>query len=334
MPPLKYGFAGLLRPVGSLRRLTRAQTLPFQAVVLFFMFGCARDISGARDITSKGADTLAITPEVAKSLTPSGQFVLAGPSNDPMVELSENQAQTIGRIWIRQFFPWVHRELDKEHGSTINQATLRVCPRIYYADSPYEPVLDIHDAGIARRTFGPWWLVPLCVEGRPQVLLGISAYATGVRIENDAIRLPKFSGNEFTWRGIPQSVTEFPASPEAAVGLVASESGARIAAIPRLQMPDFREGGPEAARWQLALNAHVGFETVGSHRRVQASSVFFGPGTPGDFNGVLLQPKLNQPDQVEIQIIDWGTKNGYRTVILRRKDGVSLDLEPAKVRRQ
>jgi hypothetical protein len=271
---------------------------------------------------------------VAKSLTPFGQFVLSGPQQGPIAQLTEDQARNIGRIWIRQFFPWVHKALDREHGSVINRATLRVCQRVYYADSPYEPIANTSDAGAARRAFGPWWIVPLCVEGHSQALLGIAAFATEIRIENDAIRLPRFSGNEFTWRGIPQSVAEFPVSPEAAAQLVAARSGARIAAIPRLLMPDFRNGGPEAARWQFALNAPVLFETSRSHAVFESSAAFFGPSDPGKFQGVLLQPALKQIDQLEIQIIDWATKSGYQTVLLRRILGVAVDLEPASARRE
>ncbi len=124
------------------------------------------------------------------------------------------------------------------------------------------------------------------------VLLGISAYATDVRIENDAIRLPKISGNEFTWRAIPKSVARFPVSPEASAVRVAKQSGARIAAIPRMVMPDFRNGGPEAARWELTLDTAVTFETVVNRRSIRASTVFFGPSGPGEFNSALLQPEL------------------------------------------
>ena len=302
-------------------------------VALVFLSDCARDISGARSVLSIAADTAAVTPEVAKSLTPLGQFVLSGPQQGPIAQLTEDQARNIGRIWIRQFFPWVHTELDREHGSRINGATLRVCQRVYYADSPYEPIPNTSDAGAARRAFGPWWIVPLCVEGHPQALLGIAAFATDIRIENDAIRLPGFSGNEFTWRGIPQSIAEFPVSPEAAATLVAAASGARIAAVPRLLMPDFRNGGPEAARWQFVLNVPVLFETTRSHAALQSSSAFFGPSDAGEFQGVLLQPASKQIDQLEIQIIDWATENGHQTVVLKRLPGVAVDLEPASARR-
>ena len=296
--------------------------------------GCARDISGAHSALSTAADTAAVTPEVAKSLTSLGQFVLAGPQQGSIDQLTEDQARTIGQIWVQQFFPWVHTELDRQHGSTINRASLRVCQRIYYADTPYEPVANTSDAGATRRAFGPWWLVPLCVEGHPQALLGIAAYATDIRIESGAIRLPKFSGSEFTWTGIPQSVAEFPVSPEAATSLVAAASGARIAAVPRLLMPDFRNGGPEAARWQLALDTPVPFVTSRNHIALQSNSAFIGPSSPGEFQAALLQPAPTQPDQLELQIIDWGTKGGHQTTVLKRLPGAVVDLEPASVKRQ
>jgi hypothetical protein len=300
------------------------------ALFCVLLAACTQDLSGTHPLASTMADTSMLTVEVARALTPKGLFNVSGPPAGSNRELSESQVRTIGRAWARQFFPWVKGKLEAEHGQQIDGGKLRDCPRIYYAESAYAPLEDTADAGVSRRVFGPWWVVPLCVNGVPQVSLGIAAYATDVTIQNDRIVLPRIGGGDFVWRGIPVNGPEFPISPEAAARLAAKLTGSRVASVPRLVMPDFREGGPALARWEMAIAPSVTLQNEQGQNASDASSVFVGPEAAGKFDPILLRPVKDQPNQVGIRMLSATSKGALLTATLSRKTGGILRLEPAE----
>jgi hypothetical protein len=284
--------------------------------------GCTRASSGARDYLTT-TDTSVVTADVARSLSSSGQFVLSGPSGGTLHELSEDRARNIARLWVKQFFPWVRRSIETARGGKIDPSRLRVCSRIYYAESPYEPLDETADGGAARRAYGPWWIVPLCVEGVPQVFLGIASYATDIEIRNDQILLPRFGGSQFVWRGIPTSVGELPVSPERAAQLAAQRTGSRVASVPRLVMPHFRDGGPALARWELTLTPAVRLRTAQGEPPMTETRLFVGPEVAGQLAPVLLRAAPSQPD-VTSTTVRIATTGAYKEglTLKRRSSGV------------
>jgi hypothetical protein len=312
----------LLRPSPIVRQ---------SAILCLLLAACTRDISGAHQLPTAMADTSLLTGDIGRALTPNGLFVLAGPPPGSDEELTEAQARTIGRTWAHQFFPSVKGVLEGQRGQKINADKLRDCPRLFYAESPYLPLEDTSDAGVARRVFGPWWIVPLCVDAVPQVELGVAAYATDVRIQDGRIVLPKMAGGEFVWRAIPASAAEFPLSPETAARVAAKQTGSRVASVPRMMMPHFRDGGPALARWEMTLAPPVMLESAQRHDTSAAASLFVGPEGPGKFDPVLFWATKDQPDQVQIRIPSATDARVYHTSILRRKSGGILRLQPAEV---
>jgi hypothetical protein len=295
------------------------------------MGGCARDIVGNRPYLATSADTSAVTAEVARSLTSSGLFVLRGPLSAGLAELSEDQVRNIARIWVKQFFPWVRGSIETDRGAKIDPAKLTVCSRVYYAESPYQTLDEIADGGAARRAYGPWWLVPLCIEGVPQVLLGVSSYATEIEIQGDQLRLSNSSGTEFVWRGIPMGARDFPVSPERATQLAAQATGSRIASIPRLVMPHFRDGGPALARWELMLTPAVRLKNTQSGSPLIESRLFVGPEIAGQFAPILLRAAESQPYVRPLSVWIAGTRNGRVAVSLKRKPTGVVRFVPAEV---
>jgi len=283
--------------------------------------GCTRASSGARGYLTT-ADTSVVTADLARSLSSSGQFVLSGPSGGTFPELSEDRVRNIARLWVKQFFPWVRGSIEAARGEKIDASRLGVCSRIYYAESPYEPLDETVDGGAARRAYGPWWVVPLCIKGAPQVLLGVASYATDIEILNDHILLPRFSGSEFVWRGIPPSVGELPVSPERAARLAAQRTGSRVASVPRLVMPHFRDGGPALARWELTLTPAVRVRTAQGEQPMTETRLFVGPEVAGKFAPVLLLAAPSQPD-VTSTTVRIATTGGYREgLTLKRRSSV------------
>ena len=285
--------------------------------------GCPRGTSGARPPAT--ADVTLLTPDVAKQLTARGLFPLAGP--DASDELSEAQARAIARAWIRNGLPFLQPRLETRRGSAINAPRLRDCPRIYYGESPYEPLADTTDAGVARRTHGPWWLVPLCADEEPQVLLSIAAYATDIRVEDGSLRLPQGSGGSFTWREIAVGA-ELPISPEAAANAVARSTGSKIASVPRLILPTFREGSPAAARWLISLSPAPTVSVKGQSPS-RPRDVFMGPVGPGRLEIATLQRATShQPDDYRVEVWSAAKRALDHIVMLKRKPGLPVRFEP------
>ncbi len=290
---------------------------------------CNRDVIGTDASPVSGLDTLAITPQLAKNLTSTGRFVLSGPTAGSE-ELNENVVRELGRIWIRDYFRWVRSDIEKQHGTGIDPQRLRVCSRIYYADSPYEPADTTYDGGVARRAFGPWWLVPLCIDGKQTALLGVASYATDLRIESGSIRFPTFGGNEFVWRGTPLASADLPSTPESAVQIVANISHSRVAALPRLVLPDFRKGGPLAPRWQLLMEPHPVVSGVSSQKPREAEFLFIGPLSPSRVQNVVQMMADEQPSSETIPIVDWTNPKISKSTILIRKPGAVLAFEEVR----
>jgi hypothetical protein len=239
--------------------------------------------------------------------------------------VTEVQARQLATAWIRDFFPMVRGKLEADRGAKIDREKLTVCPRVYYADSPFETVDDTEDAGVARRAQGPWWLVQLCVERVPEVLLGIAAYATSLWIEDGHVRMPRQAGAEFVWRGIRATLPEWPISPERAAHLVAQATGSRVSGVPRLVLPYFRDGAVFIARWELPLEHAVRVRSATNASGIDATKLFVGPLVAGDFQPTLLTAEKNQPDTLSIQI--------YRMTATTR-DPFQRDAHSAKLARR
>jgi hypothetical protein len=290
---------------------------------------CNRDIAGSRPRLDVIADTSLLTPEVARALGAGGLFSLATPPADSRDELQETEVRAIARAWIRQGFPGVRARLETQHGASIDASKLRECARMYYGESPYEELQDNSDGGIARRVYGPWWLVPLCVGNEPQVVLGISAYA-GIHLENGQIRLSSHPGAEFVWRGVPAGAV-IPVTPEAAANEVARRTAGQIASVPRLILPDFRQGSPAAARWEMAITPPPLVSSRGE-RPSRAASLFMGPPGPGPLNLTALQrPTADQPNEIQLPMWNVSPHTINHFAPLRRKPGLPVRFEPVEV---
>ena len=322
-PPLTTLCRDLWRTDRS-RATQRIVILSAAAIVC----GCARDISGVKPRPPATADISLLTPDVAQKLTAGGMFPLAGPETSD--ELSEAQARAIARAWVREGLPFVQPRLETRRGSAINAPRLRDCSRIYYGESPYETLADTTDGGATRRTYGPWWLVPLCAGDEQQVLLGIAAYATDIRVEDGSIRRST-AGGGFVWRGIAVGA-DLPISPEAAANAVAQLTGSKIASVPRLILPSFRDGSPAAARWLVTLSPAPTVSVKGQSPS-SPTDLFMGPVGPGRLEIASLQrASAHQPDDYPVEVWSSVTRAVDHIAVLKRKSGLPVRFEPVEAR--
>jgi hypothetical protein len=149
---------------------------------------------------------------------------------------------------------------NEERGTTISFESLFSCRPPVYAASAFDR-LEIDDVTKAahplQKGIGPFWLVKLCGSDGPELTVAVSAYSTDLGLRPDrGIDFPAISGGDFFAESIPAlRIHDDLLSAEAAVVLVATLSGRRVANVPDLVMPFFRDGSPVDARWHLHLDA-------------------------------------------------------------------------------
>jgi hypothetical protein len=202
--------------------------------------------------------------EAAASLGPDGTFAYAGPIHDrgePMI--SPERAGELALGYVRAYGQFFHRSWEKEAGRSIHLPSLRVHPRVYFAEAPYGrfPEGPYHPG--YRKGFGPSYVVTLMNGWSPVLLIGVSAYNTDVTLdERGLVHTPQNGGNEFISLGVPTDTTRYtPLTPEHAVARVAHRTGARVSSPPvLLQMSAFHH--PALAVWRLSLDRPVPARTV------------------------------------------------------------------------
>lgn len=183
---------------------------------------------------------------------------MAGPKSLNAEKLiSELQAKRLALAYLRtfgqSFKPW----LDAGRGASLELASLVAHPRVQFAQSPYAklPRDDVHPS--YRRLFGPYYLVTLLDNGTPAVQIAVSALATEYAIGPTGLLMsPHFTGNDFFARAVPVDGSAPPLSPEEAVELAATASGARVQAAPELVLVG-SDYSPAFAKWRLELETPV-----------------------------------------------------------------------------
>jgi hypothetical protein len=163
--------------------------------------------------------------------------------------------------------PYNNEYYETRRGAPISYDKLAVCAPPLYAATPFER-LDIDDPSASahplQKALGPVWLVRLCVRGDPEMNVAVSAYSTDLEIaSNGEIDFPPIGGNDFVPEAIPigQIANELP-SAEAAVVLAATATGRRVAAVPELIAPFYRNDSPLEARWHLRLDSPARIRTA------------------------------------------------------------------------
>lgn len=249
------------------RKRERAQRCLIVAAIAAFGISCTNDnpTLGPRTIDAPSVKLSAVTAELARRLDADGHFVFAAPSAlgvSPIID--EGRAKELATIYARQFAPFSIGTLEADRGGPIALATLAVCGRAFYAESPW--ITDGLPPAV-QRGFGPRWLVSLCApDGTSQVNVAVSAHNTHLTVVKGEIRWPVAKegdvfGGEFFSMGVPLAARELPVTPERAVEIAAALTGRRVTELPELIVPAHESGPPQAARWRLTLDLPV---TIGA----------------------------------------------------------------------
>lgn len=227
---------------------------------LLLLMGCERSAGPPTGIVGPPPDIGAyVVGEAAAALTPGGTFPYAGPQRDRgETIISPERAGEQALAYVRAFSQFFHKNWEKEAGRSIHLPSLRVHPRVFYAEAPYGrfPEGPFHPA--YRKVFGPVYMVTLTDGRSPVLLVGVSAYNTDVSIDDRGLVVtPQVGGSEFVSFGISNDTsiyTHF--TPERAVERVARRTGARVSSPPHLlQVSAFHH--PALAVWRVPLDRAV-----------------------------------------------------------------------------
>lgn len=232
-----------------------------------------------------------VTGDAALNLNRAGRFNLqaTGPST-AVPAISAERAGELALANVRTYAPFFRSSWEKDRGAPIDVGSLRVDPRILYAETPYAVFPDGYHPAY-RRSFGPYYLVRLVSGTTPVLLVAVSAYGTDVRIERDGtVSLPAIGGDEFIEHAISASATSGfrPISPEEAVEMVGRLAGARTKEVPELVLRGLHYH-PAIALWKVSLDRAVEVRGASGARRLNTPTLYVGPA------GQLFIPAEAQP---------------------------------------
>jgi len=306
-------------------------TVPqFAWVVLAVSLG-ALACSGDRSVTTpvpevSRAEVLeAMTPEAAAAIGSDGKLQLATPPNTGRAQISGAQAGALAVPLARYYLPYSRAVFDAQRGSPIAYQKLVVCAQPLYVESAFERLAIDEPSQAAhplQKGLGPAWLVKLCPPGgAPQMNVVVSAYSTDLSIDPDGdINFPPIGGNNFFPEGIPinEASNGLPTA-EAAVVLAAALTRRRIAGVPKLIAPFFRDDNPLGARWSLILDRPARLRTA-EGRIVETSEVYISrvrdTRKPGSRTWAAESP---QPTDVEVIFVPQGRVGEHMNDYLARQ---------------
>jgi hypothetical protein len=275
--------------------------------VLVLVSACDRADLNPTESTDVAPDIKAfVAGEAARHLGPDGRFSLASaraPDDVPIItsERARELAEAFLRTWGESHAPvW-----ERERGEQINIGALELSPVVYYALTPHGRFPDGYH-GAYRRMVGPWYILHFTSGGEPVLGLAISAYSTDLTIEDGLIRQPREGGTYFEPRAVAKTSRArhgySPMTPEDAVALVGSVTGAQVTDVPELVV---RNSGwdPLLAHWKLTLDRPVRVirkEVRGSSapgERAAVREIYVAPG------GILLIPGHGQPASERMAVV-------------------------------
>lgn len=203
-----------------------------------------------------------VTGEAARSLDEHGRFVFGAPSAPGAVPIiTPERAGQLAQAMLRTWGRHMRRSWEYQRGGRVDPERLQLGSRILYAETPYEVFPDTYHPA-DRRHYGPMYLVPFMVEGEQVLTVGVSAYSTDLDIGSDGLVIrPALGGGWFfpiaTSLDTTKGPTRYrPLSPEEAVQLATSWSGARTDQVPQLTLKEVRYD-PVVAQWKVVLDRPV-----------------------------------------------------------------------------
>ena len=192
-----------------------------------------------------------VTGDAAKLLDADGHLLLPSPVPGQYPEISAGRAAELTRAYLTTFGRLRKGSWEEWRGQKILVENLKVCGRITFARSSYEPASPIRTLW-GRKQIGSWRRVTLCDGKLPEVVFAVSLHNTDLSIDARGwVVQPEASGVNFKRIGIPRGAV-LPIPPEVAVRMAAIESRARVASVPEFVMLP-KPAAPWLGAWQMTM---------------------------------------------------------------------------------
>jgi hypothetical protein len=218
-----------------------------------------------------------VTGAALSSLGPGGVFETEPPASEPFAQITPETARAQAVVAARIFGPGLRSYLESQHGKPIDLNSL-IPTRVYYGTSAYDQTIPYDFPLGIRKMLGPYYLVVLSAGDEPAVTVAVSAYNTNIRVERSALKyLTVEQGHDFRLKGVrPGELDGLPISPERAVQIASTTTGARVAGPPRLQLATARQI-PQASWWRMPLDRAVSARDGPSSAVRAVTEVVVGP---------------------------------------------------------
>ncbi|MBK7905395.1 MAG: hypothetical protein IPJ78_02420 [Gemmatimonadetes bacterium] len=264
---------------------------------------------------------VSVTEDVATQVDASGHFRFAPPPAAEVPQISESRARELASAYWTTFGSGLRSAREKQRGAGIAR-TLTVCPRVYLAESAYEPMApDVPRE--YRRGFGAQWLVGLCSGSEQQLAIAVSVEAADLTIDSKGVLIGARAGDFRSASVVPGAV--LPVSPEVGAVQAARQFGERVAGVPTLRRLGHRFSAFTSV-WVFPVERPVVARGRDSGTSRQSGSLAFGiNGGMRDPSVLLGNPDFVDESRAEPQLV-W-TENGSREIILMRRVDVPIRWE-------
>jgi hypothetical protein len=132
-----------------------------------------------------GVNPAYVVGRAADALDAQGQFVLAPRFLGTERELTEGEALRLVSVYMKTYGRSLDQLYTEQHGSAVHSANLTPCGHAYYAETPYES--ETNASLFVRKFLGPQWLVQMCEDTKPAVMVAVSSLATDLSIAADHV---------------------------------------------------------------------------------------------------------------------------------------------------
>jgi len=279
------------------------------------------------------------TPEVAAHLDPHGTF--QNLATAPAGELTGAQASALALAYVKQFRFTADTVWSVQRGAPIRYEALRACGRPLYAVSAYQP-LPADVIRPIRGAFGPQWIITLCDGAQRNMVVGVAALATDLRLVGDQIVFPPWNGEEFTAMGIQPSRTvhEEYRGPEDAAAIAFATTGVRLRSVPVLVAARISVGSALRASWRIELEQATTLRGARRGTRGSRNVVYVGivggidaaaKGQVSEAEGLMVPDEQQSPTEPYPAILtrDWGTDAPSTNARIERDTTYSLVFQQA-----
>jgi hypothetical protein len=216
----------------------------------------------------------AVTGAAADSIDQAGLFLLADRTRKDGTEITEQRARELAIAYWKTIEQELRIRAKRDRGGVPLSASLRLCPRAFYAESGYDPLPPDLPVEM-RRGLGPQWLLGLCDGNTQELAISVSSEATDLGVRADGT-ISILKSGDFWDVGVPPG-GRIPAWPEnavvAAAGLTAVGADGRAGVAvgrPCFIVPEGTARPPNRILWKRPQhNLTLGLTAVGADGRAR-----------------------------------------------------------------